>query len=426
MTTPRVVALIAALALAPAPAHPADAADPDTLTFVPAAADTEASADTILVGFDDATDEWLRAPYGDALLMEPGEWSDRGRGTVHVALPMAYNRVDSYRLGVGAQWQVLWTMWPRVGARIEYAFQRQRTLWGLQVEQPILRRGRLSIGAQTLRVTDPLDLQQVGDLENSLAMALGRVDYRDYYEREGWGFYVASRFPGHTTLSLHGRVDEWRSLETRGGTGSLFFRDRELRDNPPVDPGETRRWILRLERAAHRTSSTRAGLYHWLEVEGAGGSGDFTYTRLLADVRSVLRLSPATTLAVRLVVGSTLDGTLPAQREFTVGGVDGLRAHRISQFRGNQVALGQAEYSIGLWRLRATPFEGGIHAIAFVDAGDAWFNPDPAWDATGQHFAVDGGLGLATAEDNLRIYFARNLQDADADVMISVRLQRPF
>ena len=72
-----------------------------------------------------------------------------------------------------------------------------------------------------------------------------------------------------------------------------------------------------------RTSRTRAGLYHWLELEFAGRDlgGDFDYTRLLADVRSLVRLSPATTLALRLVGGSNFDGRLPAQRTFTVGGV---------------------------------------------------------------------------------------------------------
>ena len=43
--------------------------------------------------------------------------------------------------------------------------------------------------------------------------------------------------------------------------------------------------------SAHRTGRTRAGLYHWIELERAGGGlgGDFGYTRLLADVRSVLQ-----------------------------------------------------------------------------------------------------------------------------------------
>jgi hypothetical protein len=39
---------------------------------------------------------------------------------------------------------------------------------------------------------------------------------------------------------------------------------------------------------------------------------------------------------------------------------------------------------------------------------------------------VDGGLGLTTAEDNMRVYVARNLQQEHAAAVVSVRLQRPF
>jgi len=429
MSPLRTVAILAALALAPAPVLPAAAAAvSDSLAFAAAPDDTGSAADTIMVQTDGGSDVWLRTPFGDHLLTDADEWTERGRGNWHFALPMSYNRVDSYRLGVGYQVQATSTMYPRVGARLEYAFQRERTLYGVQVEQPLLKRGRLALGISTVRVTDHSELQQVEDLENSIAMLFGRIDYRDYFEREGYGAYLASRFGGLTTLSLHARSDDYRSLPTKKGTSSIFYRDRTLRPNPPIDEGETRRGILRLEKVAHRTSRTRAGFYHWIEFERAGGDfgGDFEYTRLLADVRSVFRLSPATTLALRMVGGSNFDGDLPVQREFTAGGPDGLRAHRITQFRGDQIALGQAEYSIGLWKIRASAFEGGVHAIAFVDAGGAWFNPDGDWDPGGQHLSVDGGLGLATAEDNLRIYFAHDLQEPDADFMISVRLQRPF
>ena len=90
------------------------------------------------------------------------------------------------------------------------------------------------------------------------------------------------------------------------------------------------------------------------------------------------------------------------------------------------VLTGQAEFTIGLWRLRAPAIEGGLHAMAFVDAGRAWSNPDHAWDVNRQHIASDGGLGLATSDDNLRVYCARDLQKRAASVVISLRLQRPF
>jgi hypothetical protein len=195
-----------------------------------------------------------------------------------------------------------------------------------------------------------------------------------------------------------------------------------------VDEGEIRALLLRLERQTRRTARTRAGFYHWIELEHAGYrlGGDFDYTRALADLRSVVRLSPTATLALRAVGGSTLAGVLPAQKEFTAGGVDGLRAHAFGQYRGDQLLLAQAEYSTALWRVRPRGFDAGRHAIAFVDAGRAWDDAGHAWQPARQHLQVDGGFGLTTSEDNLRVYVARSLQRSRSGAVFSVRLQRPF
>jgi hemolysin activation/secretion protein len=225
------------------------------------------------------------------------------------------------------------------------------------------------------------------------------------------------------------RGDEYRSLAVnRDDVVSWFRLTRPLRDNPAIDDGRTRSVLFRLERLARRSSSARAGLYHWGEIERAGGElgGAFDYLRALGDLRSVLRLSPATTLSLRAVVGSCTDGTLPRQKRFGVGGVDGLRAHALNARTGNQVALGQAEYTVGLWALRGEGFEAGLHALAFVDAGTAWDNPSHRWDVTNQRFLSDAGVGVATNEDDLRIYVARDLAASDADWVWSFRLQRPF
>jgi outer membrane translocation and assembly module TamA len=278
------------------------------------------------------------------------------------------------------------------------------------------------------RRTDHSELQQIEDEENSLALLFGRQDYRDYFEREGSGVYVQWRVPEFSTLSVHLREDTWRSLPLDRGTRSWFHTDRALRDNPSVDDGDTRTLTLRLERLLHRSAHRRAGTYHWLELERAGGAlgGDFTYTRALADLRSVLRLSPASTLSLRAVAGSGLDGGLPSQKTFTLGGVDGLRGHRFAQYRGDQIALGQMEYTVGIWRMASDLFEGGLHAIVFVDTGRAWTNPDRRWDPARQKMKTDGGFGFSTSEDNVRVYMARDLQDPGSQFVVSMRLQRPF
>ena len=336
--------------------------------------------------------------------------------------------MEPLRIGVSVQAQAPGTLYPRLGARYELATGRERGLYGFQLEQPLMRSGRYALGVSAVRVTDHLDLQQVDDLENSLALLLARNDYRDYFEREGVGAYLIWRVPDFSDVSVHLRSDDYRSIPLYASTRSWFRRDRPLRDNPAIDAGRARTATLRLERLAHLAHRTRAGFYHWIEIEraGRGLGGDFDYTRALADLRAVVRVSPAGTLTLRGVAGTTPAGALPSQKEFALGGADGLRAHALGEFRGNQAALVQAEYGAGLWRLHSRAFEGGLHALAFLDAGRAWTNPDRAWDARRQPFAVDAGLGLGSSEDNLRIYLARNLQQPGSGMVVSVRLQRPF
>jgi hypothetical protein len=403
-------------------------ADAETLRFAPTDTDTSGGEipPTSGVGASDEGD-WLRAPFGDRLLTDLDQWrAEIGTG-YRTGPSLDYNRVDRFRLGAAAEGDLPLPFSPRIGGKLGYSFGRDRWLYGVQFEQP-LGKSDVAVGVTASRVTDHYDLQQVGDAENSLALLFARMDYRDYFDREGVGGYASWRIPRMSTISLHARSDRYRSLELDTGTKSLFYQDRDLRENPTVDDGRAHTLILRLERLAHRTASTRAGFYHWIELERAGGGigGDFSYTRLLLDLRSVVRVSPATTLMLRALGGTTPSGELPAQREFTMGGVDGLRAHRTSQFRGNQAALAQAEYTVGLWRIKSGLFEGGLHAIVFVDAGQAWTGPSGQWDIADHKMSADGGLGLSTSEDNLRVYFAHNLQKSDSSVLVSIRLHRPF
>jgi hypothetical protein len=429
------ILLLATLALASGSL--ARAADPDTLAasppglleFAPLASDSVSAAapshpDSAPIG----ASEWLSAPFGERLLTEPEAWRAWHGHAARLEPAVDYNRVDLLRIGVAGEAQVPSSMAPRVGGRFEYATGRRRALYGVQLEQPLQRRGRLAIGVSISRRTDHSELQQVDDVENSLALLFARQDYRDYFEREGFGAYLAWRVPDFSVVSVHARRDTYRSLKLQSGTRSFFERQHLLRDNPPVDEGEIHAVLLRLERQTRRTARTRAGFYHWVELEhaGYGMGGDFDYTRALADLRSVVRLSPTATLALRAVGGTTVAGALPAQKEFTAGGVDGLRAHAFGQYRGNQLLLAQAEYATALWRVRPRGFDAGLHAIAFVDAGRAWDDPGRAWRPSGQHLQVDGGLGLTTSEDNLRVYVARSLQRPRSSAVFSVRLQRPF
>lgn len=430
------IPLLASLALlAAAPVVRGEVTTADTLAFRPLGGERDSAGTGAVLDERslplriDSEGDWLRAPVGDALLTAPEPWRDRaGHPASDVNLSLDYNRVDLLRYGLWYQAQRPETMYPRVGARLDYATGRKRVLYGVQIEQPLLPTARFVLGVGMVRRTDHPDLQQVEDLENSLALLVAHEDWRDYFEREGFGAYLSWRVPDFSTVSVHLRRDEYRSLASSRPIRSWFHMDRPLRPNPAIDDGRSHRVLLRLERLAHHTRLTRGGFYHWIELQRAGGGlgGDFEYARALADLRSVVRLTPATTLALRTVGGSRLSGRLPLQEQFAAGGVDGLRARPIGSFRGDQIALAQAEYTIGLWRMREGGFERGLHAIVFADAGTAWQGSGGGWDVTRQHFAVDGGFGIATSEDDVRLTFARDLQDPGSDFVVGLRLNRPF
>jgi hypothetical protein len=432
----RIRSAAAAALLTVAFAAPAHALTSDTLSFHPSmqfeywdsTGHEPLSVAPVRVNNENET-EWLRAPMGDNLLDHPDPWMSGHHGrSQDLGITLDYNRSDLVRYGLHFQAQRPQTMYPRIGARLEYATGRKRVLYGIQMEQPLLPTARFVLGWSAVRRTEHPELQLVDDLENSLALLLDRTDYRDYFEREGGSVYLSWRVPDFSTVSLHLRQARYRSIGTSDEVVSWFNLQKPLRPNPTIDDGETHSVLFRLERLAQRSSSSRAGLYHWIELEKAGGQlgGDFDYTRFLGDVRSVLRLTPATTLSLRGVIGSCADGTLPIQKRFGAGGVDGLRGHQLNDFVGNQVVIGQAEYTIGMWALRGNGFEAGLHAITFVDFGTAWDNPHDRWDVQHQAFQNDGGFGLATSEDNLRVYVARDLSNANAPLVWSLRLRRPF
>ena len=411
------------------PSRSSPAADTsERLQFSPNPLDSEAPPAPAEAARREQEGSWLSAPLGDGLLTDIEPWHAAEGHHQDFDLLIDYNRVDPLRVGVGWRFHQTAPGMPRVGARLEQAFGRDRTLYGAQIEQPITPRGQLALGVRMTRRTDHNDQQQTGDLENSLFMLLSREDDRDYFEREGAAVYLAWRVPDFSTVTAALSGDQYRSLPLRPEVRSWAHGSRPLRPNPAIDDGESHAFVLRLERPTHLTRRMRAGLYHWIEIEraGRGLGGDFRYSRALADLRSVVRLTPATTLSLRAVAGHNFDGVLPRQKEFTVGGPDGLRAHAVDAYRGDRMALGQAEYDVSLWRLRAHGMESGLHALAFVDAGRAWHGSGSSWDVGRQRLGADGGVGFATSENGLRVYFAKDLHDFNRELVVNVRLQRPF
>jgi hypothetical protein len=223
----------------------------------------------------------------------------------------------------------------------------------------------------------------------------------------------------------------------------------------------------RIERAAP-TSDAAAG----------ARDGGTRYGRGLLDVRRYNRLAPGAQLNLRVVLGGWLHGDpLPLQRRLSVGGPGTVPGFDFRRATGREdvqqcstapalspagapaecdrVALAQAEYR-GDLGLNIDPFgqrsvrrAGGADAarflgrftsewVVFFDAGRGWRVGDR--QGTLQYpraalpslrtFRSDAGLGIVlgtgAALDQLGIYVAKAVSDADEPANVVVRLRRRF
>lgn len=109
-----------------------------------------------------------------------------------------------------------------------------------------------------------------------------------------------------------------------------------------------------------------------------GGGGDFSFDRVTIDARSYWPARGGSTLATRLMMG-TSRGDLPLSENFWLGGFD-LRGYEFDAFRGEQMVLFTTE-----WRV---PLLEGVQGAVFVDVGDAWTRSE------GLRLNVGGGFGL--------------------------------
>ena len=227
-----------------------------------------------------------------------------------------------------------------------------------------------------------------------------------------------ARCPSFSTVSVHVRNDDYRSLPLDRGTRSCFHREpRRCATTRAIDEGEshTRRRCgssgSRTARRARAPASTTGSIS---SASGHGLGGDFDYTRAARRLRSVVRLSPATTLALRAWWADTSSTARCRSRSSSRSAAStGCAPTRSRAYpRRSDRCSARPSTRSGSGRCARGIFQGGLHAIAFVDAGRAWSNPATAGTSAASSIQLDGGFGLGTSEDNLRVYFARNSGDA--------------
>jgi surface antigen Omp85-like protein len=395
----RTPAAAQAPATSPPPADSTARAPMDTATHAPA--DTAAQAPPTPV-------------------FRPAEWE-----TLYTGLPEAthlsplvrarYNRVDGPALLLGGAVVSEREIHPLLYASAGYAFSRERFLYDAGFDAPLGDHRRFRVSGSAYRRTATEDEWIVGETENTLFALFARTDYRDHYEAEGVEGGIAWEPGRDFALSVGAVKEDVRSLETETKF-SIFGKDDEFRANPPIQDGQQGVFSVS-GRIGPSTIPIDGGTSGDLTYERAGSpiDGDSEYERVRGAVHTNVRLSPRQTARARVIGGATLDGDLPPQKDWHVGGISTLRGHGYKDFSGDQLLLANAEYYLLARK--------NVWAFAFLDWGAAWFGKD---NLSRQQFALDGGVGIRLGAGPIAMTVARNLQRSDAPILVGVRLGGTF
>ena len=328
---------------------------------------------------------------------------------------LRYNRVDGPAPTAGAAFQTGRGPAPVLFAQATYAYSRKKLLYEAGFTAPFGDRPLFSAGGSVFRRTATEDEWIVSEGENTIFALFARTDYRDYYESEGGQAHV-SWSPG-SDFELRGgaRVESHRSLSVRTRV-SLTGRHPVFRPNPPIQDGDEQAFTAGF-RLGPVELPVQGGTHGEATYERSGPplNGDFEYGRVRGAVRHRSRLSPAQDFRARLIAGSTLTGTLPAQKIWYVGGIGTLRGHDFKSFAGDQFFVASAEF---YQRARKN-----IFVFALLDCGAAWFGSE---NLDRQRPALDGGLGVRIGEGPAAVTLAKNLRDGDSKPRVGVRLGGKF
>ncbi|MFS8637359.1 MAG: BamA/TamA family outer membrane protein [Gemmatimonadota bacterium] len=402
-----------------------------------------------------------------------------GRSDLTIASRRGYNRVEGLPILLGPRFETL----SRNPTRVE-AFVIYRTETGvdvdasdfgylLRLEQFLGGRRALRVGATLHSEIVPIESWGLTDSENALATFLLRRDFRDHYERVGWSAYLRAAPEGGRYDIQLGYQDErhssvgvaapwtpfgstpWRPQPhvAEGRLRSVVARFAYDTRNEGVDP--TTGWWIRAEVERGLGGSLRMPIIvddSFLRSDDGGVLTEPVETEFAAafvDLRRYARVSPSSTLALRVVTGTSLnDRPLPPQRQRALGGEGSLPAYRPFQFDCgareagpmpdgllafygcDRLVLLQLEYRTafpfghGWGRKLGSDIDLGERPgwVVFFDAGRAWTERAALNGRTDglDGFAADVGFGLRLGR--LGLYWAAPLSGREDHVNFFIRL----
>lgn len=378
------------------------------------------------------------------------------------AFNVRYNRVDGFFLGLSSQ-PLFWNPGSQIGkfyGSLGYAFGAEDWQYSIGYERILGMRNAFKIGAGYHRMTFSDDLWRIGLSENTLFSLFAGYDYLDYHLRQGFNAYAVFRTTQYIEHTLRFRTEEYESQDV--ATRYSFFGSRSnVRDNPAITDG----YMQSLE----WTTGFQTGgliLNNRLIFEGdvrleLGDldflDSDFSFTRYETEIRTIFRFDPANMLQWRVRAGTStaqtpvvstdpltgqvlIEGGLPEQKKFALGGIGSMRGRSFKSMTGSQMILSNLELHFSNYR-RTNELTDKIDwyqykLYLFLDSG--WVNKnaaDPSDPFAGfDQFSIsdlkhDIGFGISFSESRfsvLRFELAWPLEDLKASPNLIVRFNPTF
>ncbi len=372
-----------------------------------------------------------------------------------------YNRVDGFTIGLkfpqAGWWHKNRHNFALLG-KAGYSFGRKQWQYKVGLERWTMSELMFGIGAELYNLTDTQDDWIIGDHENALAAGLFKKDFRDYYKREGYSFYVRQYFGRTANLKVAYQDDEFSDLK-KVTNWALFGGDKSFRQNPNALPYKLYaeygdKAALNIKSiTANLTIDTRNDDAHptrgwYIQAFAEHADKDMNnldgFRRYILDFRRYQPLSWDENIALRLR-GGTSTGLLPPMYLFDLGGISTLRGFDFKEMTGDRMVLGNLEYRLGAGNSGFL----GLDIILFMDSGLAWFanennkkyayeyvekqeiepdvRPEDTFkDLTWSALKTDAGIGLATNDNTCRFNIARRIDRSGGDIYMTLRICRPF
>ena len=355
-----------------------------------------------------------------------------------------YNRVEGLFLGLGSEKRYYWDGQKTYSAYGSFGYGFKSHNWrgnlGLS-RQFAFDDGQLfEIEVEGHSLTDSKEDWLIGVGENTAAAFFIHEDFRDYFERSGFGVnagYAVQQDYLSGQVKIGYLSDEYQSM-TNQTEWSLFGGNKVFRLNPLIDEGMMRSIVG--SAGMSTVTTTIYGPEGWsilATAEGAKKSlkSEFEFNRYVADVRRYQPLGRYDNLNVRVRVGSS-DGVLPIQKAFDMGGLGTLPAFPFKGETGNRLLLMNAELVINGDFLGDLSFWPSgllreINFVVFSDAGLVRTMPASAQWTEGfdntrlSDFRHDAGVGVGTRSGSFRIAFVWRT-DRSEPARLIFRIARPF